>query len=67
MYQPIPKPQTRGERHHCFSRLKAQFQSAGLRTKAQTMSAWNVCLWLGRVVLFDELVRGTPAVDFFKI
>ena len=22
---------------------------------------------VGRVVLFDELVRGTPAVDFFKI
>ena len=25
------------------------------------------CLWLGRVVLFDELVRETDAVDFFKI
>ena len=30
------------------------------------MSAWNVCGWLGRVVLFDELVRGA-AQDFLRL
>ena len=39
----------------------------GMGRSAKTMSAWNVCVSVGRVVLFDELVRETPAYDFFKI
>ena len=45
---------------------QAQFQSAGLGTKAPD-DVRVESGWLGRYVLFDELVRETPAVDFFKI
>ena len=41
--------------------------SGRLGRRAKTMSAWNVCLSVSGVVLLEELVRETPAYDFFKI
>ena len=38
----------------------------GLGTKAPD-DVRVECLWLGRLVLFDELDLGTAAQDFFKI
>ena len=51
---------------HLIIAPQAQFQSAGLGTKAPD-DVRVECVWLGRYVLFDELDLGTDAVDFFKI
>ena len=51
-----------------FSRASGAISvGRGLGRSAKTMSAWNVRVFVGGAVLFEDLVRGTAAYDFLKL